>query len=51
MQAIAAGEIANMREARNVVAASFDVEHYAPTREGTAAFDEAYEKFLNLCRS
>ena len=48
MQAIAAGELANMKEARAVVADSFDVEYYAPTKEGMAAYDAAYEKFLSL---
>ena len=48
MQAIAAGELANMKEARAVVADSFDVEYYTPTKEGMAAYDAAYEKFLSL---
>ena len=43
MQAIAAGEIANIREAREVVARSFDVETYEP--QNTAAWDEAFERF------
>ena len=48
MQAIAAGEIANVKEAREVIADSFEVEHYAPSRDGMAAYDAAYEKFLAL---
>ena len=51
MQAIAAGEIANMREACDVVAASFETEHYTPSKQGKEAYDEAYEKFLSLSRS
>ncbi len=51
MQAIAAGELANMSEAREVVAASFDTEHYTPSAEGKKAFDAAYEKFLKLSHS
>ena len=48
VQAIAAGELANMKEAREVVANSFEVENYSPTKEGKAAYDAAYEKFLAL---
>jgi len=49
MQAIAHGELANMREAREVVSASFETDHYAPSTAGKAAYDEAYEKFKSLC--
>lgn len=48
MQAIAAGALANLREARDVVAASFDLEHYVPAKESKEAYDEAYGKFLEL---
>lgn len=51
MQAIAAGELANVREARDVVSRSFDVEYYAPTKEGTERFDAAYDKFLALTKN
>ena len=49
MQAIAKGEIANMREAREVISASFETDHYAPSAQGKAAYEEAYEKFKSLC--
>ena len=47
MQAIAAGEIADLSEARQVVAASFDLKHYEPTSD-RGAWDEAYELFCPL---
>lgn len=47
MQAIAAGEIANLKEAREIVAASFDVQHYVPCTE-RAPWDEAYARFCTL---
>lgn len=48
MQAIAAGEVSDLREARTVVSASFDVKHYEPScnRE---IWDEAYARFCALC--
>ena len=47
MQAIAAGEVANLKEARQIVSASFDVKRYEPCRE-RAAWDEAYQRFCAL---
>ena len=47
MQAIAAGEVANLSEARQVVAASFELKHYEPTSD-RAVWDEAYERFCAL---
>ena len=47
MQAIAAGEIKDLAEAREVVANSFELKHYEPTRE-RGAWDAAYEKFCKL---
>jgi rhamnulokinase len=46
MQAIAADEIADIAQARQIVANSFAVETYEP-RE-TAPWDEAFEQFKNL---
>ncbi len=46
-QAIAAGEIANLDEARDVVAASFELKHYEPTAQRDD-WDRAYEKFMKL---
>ncbi len=48
VQAIAAGELANMKEARQVVADSFDVEYYSPNASVKAQVDEAYGKFCQL---
>ncbi len=47
MQAIAAGEVANLSEARQVVAASFELKHYEPTSD-RGVWDEAYERFCAL---
>ena len=47
MQAIAAGEVKDISEAREVVANSFELKHYEPTSD-RAAWDAAYEKFCNL---
>jgi rhamnulokinase len=50
VQAIAAGELANMKEAREVVADSFDVEYYKPNAETKSMVDEAYGKFCELTK-
>ena len=47
MQAIAAGEVANIKQAREIISASFDLKHYTPTAD-RAAWDEAYGKFCTL---
>lgn len=46
-QLIAIGEIANLREARSIVKASFPVREYLPNH--TCAWDDALDKFLKLC--
>jgi rhamnulokinase len=46
MQAIAAGDVASISEAREVVRRSFPVDEYEP--HNTAAWDDAYAKFLKL---
>ncbi len=46
-QAMAAGEIASLSEARQVVANSFELKHYAPTTE-RGAWDEAFGRFKAL---
>ena len=46
VQAIAAGDIGSIAEAREVIARSFQVEEYEP--RNTAAWDEAYARFLKL---
>lgn len=46
MQAVAAGDIASIAQAREIVARSFGVETYEP-RE-TARWDEAFERFKKL---
>ena len=47
MQAIAAGEVANVKQAREIIAASFDLKHYTPTAD-RVVWDEAYGKFCTL---
>lgn len=46
MQAVAAGDIGSIAEARAVVRASFAVKHYEP--QNPAPWDAAYEKFQTL---
>ena len=46
MQAVAAGDVGSIAQAREVIRNSFAVEEYEP--QNTAAWDEAYEKFLEV---
>jgi rhamnulokinase len=46
MQAVAAGDVASIAEARDVIRNSFPVDEYEP--QDTAAWDEAYGRFLKL---
>lgn len=46
MQAVSAGDVGSIAEAREVIRRSFDVEQYEPKK--TAAWDDAYERFLGL---
>ncbi len=46
MQAVAAGDVASIAEAREVIGRSFPVDEYQP--HDTAAWDEAYAKFLRI---
>ena len=45
VQLIAAGEIKDLKEARKIIADSFDVVHYEPADSG---FDKAYERYVTL---
>ncbi len=47
MQLIAAGEVKDLKEARKIVAASFDLKHYRPS-EQRDVWDEAYGRFCKL---
>lgn len=47
MQTIAAGEVKNLREAREIVAASFERKSYEPTAD-RGLWDEAYGRFCEL---
>ncbi len=46
MQAVAAGDVGSIAEAREVIRRSFPVEEFDP--QNTAAWDEAYQKFLKV---
>jgi rhamnulokinase len=46
MQAVAAGDVASIAEAREVIRRSFPVEEFEP--HNTAAWDDAYAKFLKV---
>ena len=48
MQAIAAGDIGDIWQAREVIGNSFDVREYAPDASSRGAWDEAYGRFLSL---
>lgn len=45
VQLIAAGEIKDLKQARKIIADSFDVVHYEPCDSG---FDKAYERYVTL---
>ena len=47
VQLIAAGEIKDLKEAREIIANSFDVIHYEPKDSG---FDAAYDRFLKILK-
>lgn len=49
MQAIAAGDVGSIHEARDVIRHSFAVDHYKP-RDATR-WDEAYGRFTTLCQA
>ena len=49
MQAIAAGELSGMSEARELISRSIEMDVYEPTSADKDAWDEAYERFLKLC--
>jgi rhamnulokinase len=46
MQAVAAGDVASIAQAREVIRRSFAVEQYEP--KNTSAWDQAYERFLKI---
>lgn len=46
MQAVAAGDVASIAEAREVIRRSFPVDEYQP--QNTAAWDDAYARFLKV---
>jgi sugar (pentulose or hexulose) kinase len=47
MQAIAAGEVADLKQARQIVAESFELKHYTPSAD-RALWDEAYGRFCTI---
>lgn len=49
MQAVAAGEIGSIGEAREIIRQSFPLDEYRP--QNTAAWDEAFPRFLKVAES
>jgi hypothetical protein len=49
MQAVAAGDVSSIAQAREVIRHSFPVEEYEP--RNAPAWDEAYARFLALVKS
>ena len=47
MQAIAAGEVADLKQARQIVADSFELKHYTPSAD-RSLWDEAYGRFCAI---
>jgi sugar (pentulose or hexulose) kinase len=47
MQAIAAGEVKDLKQARQIIAASFELKHYEPSTD-RELWDEAYARFCKL---
>ena len=50
MQAIGAGDVANVDEAREVVRNSFDLVEYEPNAQSVALWNEAYGRFLQVIK-
>ncbi|MDR0870752.1 MAG: rhamnulokinase [Planctomycetaceae bacterium] len=48
MQAVAAGDVANIEEARQVVRNSFDVMEYVPAPASVSAWNDAYDRFVKI---
>ena len=47
-QLMARGEISDLQQARKIVRNSFEIETFTPSREYSAQWDAAYEKFLKF---
>ena len=47
MQTISNGELKDIAEAREVIMNSFEIKVYEPHH--TAEWDEAYNRFINIC--
>lgn len=47
-QLISSGELANVKEAREVIRNSYPIVEYEPNKEDACSWDEAYERFLKL---
>ena len=50
VQLITLGEIADLSQARQVVAGMAELEHYEPDESTRTVWDEAYERFQQTCR-
>ena len=50
MQAIGAGDVSGVEEAREIVRNSFDVVSFEPFANDASAWDDAYERFLAILK-
>jgi rhamnulokinase len=48
MQAVAAGDVGSIGEAREIISRSFPVEQYEPQSQYLPAWDDAYQRYLQL---
>jgi hypothetical protein len=48
MQAVAAGDVTNIDEARRIIRSSFEVVEYLPTAEHVTEWNDAYSRFLSI---
>jgi sugar (pentulose or hexulose) kinase len=48
MQTIATGELKDIYEARDIIRNSFEIKVYEP--EYNDAWEEAYQRFINICK-
>lgn len=49
MQAVAQGDVKDIREARAIIKNSFEVVEFLPSSEHAAEWNEAYSRFLKIC--
>ncbi|NLM56863.1 MAG: rhamnulokinase, partial [Clostridiales bacterium] len=50
VQLIAAGELKDIAEAREVISRSFETKTYEPDKSTSGAWDDAYARFLDIIK-